>query len=111
MIDQMRAHVADRADAPIHPAAPIERMIDGVIRNIRSNAEEEIPREVFGNWVGAGDGRGQPGGHALTIPAESVGRFLERLGTRNALRPVTERPVGPNMHLADFANGAGLDVL
>ena len=45
MIDQVRAHVAERTLAPVHPSAPVMRMIDRVVIDVRRHAEEEIPRE------------------------------------------------------------------
>src|SRR5207245_8923066 len=42
VVNQMSAHVADGADAPIGPAAPIERVIDGVVGNVvRGGAEKK----------------------------------------------------------------------
>ena len=73
----MRAHVSDGANAPIHPAAPVERVVDGVILDVwRRCAQKEIPRERVGNRIIAGHGRSQPLRHASAVPAELVGRFL-----------------------------------
>jgi len=40
MIDQVRAHIAERTLAPVHPSAPVMRMIDGVVLDVRRDAEE-----------------------------------------------------------------------
>ena len=45
MIDQVRAHIAERTLAPVHPSAPVVRMINRVVIDLGCNAEEEIPRE------------------------------------------------------------------
>src|SRR5437899_2166281 len=51
MIDQVRGHVSDRAGAPSHPAAPLERVIARVIRHFGPGAEEEIPVQSLWNWI------------------------------------------------------------
>ena len=41
--EEMRTHIADSTAAPIAPTAPIEGMIDRMVLNDRTDAEEEIP--------------------------------------------------------------------
>src|SRR5437764_12076533 len=111
MVDEVRAHVADGADAPIHPTPPVERMIDGVIGDIRrGSAKKEIPTESARNGIVPGHRGSQALIYTLAVPAEFVGWFLERLGTGNALWPKAERPIGPNVDFANLANRAGPNV-
>src|SRR5262245_29784311 len=49
MIDEVRGHVSYGACSPVEPAAPIEWMIDRVIENFRSGAEEQVPVESCRN--------------------------------------------------------------
>ena len=110
----MRAHVAERALSPIDPAAPVERVIERVILDERRDAEKQIPRQLVGNRIGparAGHRRAEPLHHAAVVPAQlrRIGRQPRR--PRDALRPEAERPIRPDMHLADLAEGAALDVL
>ena len=70
MIDQVRAHVAERALAPVHPAAPVERVIERVIVDRRRDAEEEIPRQLSGIGIVADERGGEPRVDALAVPAE-----------------------------------------
>ena len=86
----MSAHVADRADAPVGPAAPIEGMIDGVIRDLRSDAEEKIPVEAFGHRIITSEGSGQSRVHSVPVPAQGVGGNFQRFGARDALRAYFE---------------------
>ena len=44
----MRAHVADGADAPVGPAAPVERMVDRVVVDLARGPEEQVPGELVG---------------------------------------------------------------
>src|SRR5262245_44253501 len=45
MIDQVRAHIAERASAPVNPAAPVERMIDRMEGDFGRGPEIQIPIE------------------------------------------------------------------
>ncbi len=110
MIDEVCAHIADGADAPIGPAAPVEGMVDGVIADLGSDAKKKIPVEALGHRIVSGEGGGEARVHAGAVPAERVGGNFQRLGTRDALRPEAERTVGPDVDFADFADGAGPDV-
>ena len=112
MVDQVGSHVADRADAPVHPAAPVERMVDGVVLHQRRRAEKQVPRELVGHRVRRSVHRcREPLHHAAEIPAHLVRGRLRRRGTRDALRPVRERTVGPDVDFAHVANRARSDVL
>src|SRR4051812_6685391 len=111
VIDQVRAHVADRADAPVDPAAPVERVIHRVIVDARRDAEEQIPVERRRLRVIPGHRVREPRFDAGAVPAESFRRRRAHFRTRNALRPVTERTIGPDVDLADVADRAGPDVL
>src|SRR5438105_6123768 len=78
MVDEVRAHVADGADAPIHPTPPVERMIDGVIGDIRrGSAKKEIPTESARNGIVPGHRGSQALIYTLAVPAEFVGRSEE----------------------------------
>src|SRR5260370_20116037 len=91
MIDEMRAHIANRADAPIGPAAPVERMIDGVVLHLRRDTEKQIPVEAFGHGIVPSESGGETSVHAGAIPAERIGgELLPRRG-RPALPPRTRR--------------------
>src|SRR5579859_724630 len=109
-VEQVRAHVADRTATPINPAAPVERMIDRVIGDLGSDAEEEIPRESFRYRIISGERCGETLVYAVAVPLKTVGGNGQRFWTRNALWPEAERTIGPYMNFADFADGAGLDV-
>ena len=107
----MRAHVADGADAPIHPASPVKGMVDRVILEIRrGSAKKKIPAQGLRNGIVACHGRGQPQIHPLAVPAKLVRGLLERFGTGNALRPKSKRAVGPNVYLAHLADCAGQNI-
>src|SRR5260370_34187619 len=71
-VQQVRAHIADGADAPIDPAAPIEGMIDGVIVDAGANAEEEIPGERLRNGIIHCHSGGETSVNDSGIPLESV---------------------------------------
>src|SRR5277367_6946899 len=101
MVDQVGAHVTDSADAPVRPAAPVERVVDRVIFDARADAEKKIPRQLVWNRVVACHSSGESGIHARAVPAKSIGWFFERLGARHALRPEAKRAVGPDVDLAD----------
>src|SRR5687768_8908157 len=106
----MRSHVAERTLAPVDPAAPVEGVIDRVILDLGSDAEEQVPVEAIGyRPLIALHRRGDPRRHRAIVPASRplIGR---RGRPRHALRPEAERPVGPDVHLVDLANRAALDV-
>jgi len=44
VIDQVGAHVAERALAPVHPAAPIARMVNRVVLDLWGDPKEQILR-------------------------------------------------------------------
>ncbi len=111
MIDQVRAHVADGADAPVHPAAPVERVIDRVIFDALRDAEEEIPVERSRLRIVAGHRRREPRFDARTVPGEAIRRRRPHFRTRKALRPVAERTIRPDVDFADVADRAGHHVL
>src|SRR5256885_11779501 len=111
VIDQMRAHVSDGADAPVYPAAPVKRVIDGVVFDLRTHAKEKIPIKLIGNREIASHGGGEACVDAIAIPAKGVRRSFERLRTRHTLGPKAQRAVGPDMHFATITDGAGLDLL
>src|SRR6185295_20274868 len=90
-VHQVRAHVADRAAAPVDPAAPVERVIDGVILDIRRGTEKQIPREPLGLRITAGHRVGETRFETRTVPAEPALRRRPWLRPRDALRPVPER--------------------
>ena len=119
MIDEVRAHVAERALAPVDPAAPVERVIDRVIVDRRRDAQEEIPRLLIDRLelgflepradarvdLAAAPSRGGAGSDGF------LQALRERRRSRHALRPVTERPVGPDVNLAHLTDRTGRDVL
>ena len=109
-IDEMRAHVADGAHAPIGPAAPVERVVDRVIVDLAGTAEEQVPGELVGRWIGA-EGSRLAFHHAVHVPGQALCVAGQWSRARNALRPVGQRAVGPDVHFGDRADGAGLDVL
>ena len=47
MVDEMRAHVAERALTPVDPATPIERMVERVVLDVGRRAEEQIPVQAL----------------------------------------------------------------
>src|SRR5439155_1672698 len=102
------AHVPDRANAPIHPAAPVEGMVDGVVVDVRRSAQKKIPRERVRSGEAASHGRGEARIKAGLVPAKSIGRDLERLRAGHALRP--DGAVGPDVDFAHVADSAGPDV-
>ena len=112
MVDEVRAHVAKRALAPIHPAAPVERVIDRVVVDFRRAAEEQVPIEIGWLRIVADERRGEALLDVAAVPAERPFRVvLERRRARNALRPVAERPVGPDVDLAHFTDRAAVNQL
>ena len=99
---EQRAHgvaadVAQGAGAKIEPAPPHERLIH------RAAAELAF---LVGAQVGPLGRRPQPG-----VPIQAGGHRLGAGRPRAALRPPESlgnaRPIGPNVHLVDVANGAG----
>ena len=109
MVDQVRAHVAQGADAEVEPAAPVERVIDRVPGNVlRDRAEVEVPAEPFRGRVVAPQPEGGRVGDGPPVPRGR--RARAGLGRRHrpgdALGP--DRPVGPDVDLAHVAQGAGL---
>src|SRR3974390_1555680 len=82
-------------------------MVDGMILNLRPDAEEQIPRERLGNGiVTAGHRRGQTRINAGLIPLQGVKRLDRRLGPRNTLRPIANGAVGPDVDFANLSNSA-----
>ena len=81
MIDEVRAHVAERALAPVHPAAPVERVIDRVVVDLRRDAEEQIPRQLVGHRVVADQRRGEPRVDVRAVPRESPSPDPGRAGS------------------------------
>ena len=109
-VEKMRAHVANRAAAPVDPAAPIKRMIDRMVGNFGAHAEEKIPRQRIGNGIAAREGCSESFIYAIAVPLEAVGGNAERFRARNALRPEAEWTICPDVNFADFADGAGLNI-
>src|SRR6266404_3531475 len=107
----MSAHVADSADAPIGPAAPVEGVVDGVVVHVSSgSAKEKIPREAARNGIVAAKRGGQARVDVAAAPFKRFGAGLQRLGTRDALRPKAERAIRPDVDFAHVADGAGPNV-
>src|SRR5260370_17818044 len=96
MIDEMRAHIANRADAPIGPAAPVEGMIDGVVLHLRRDTEKQIPVEAFGHGIVPGESGGATSVHAGAIPAERIGAGFPLARGRAA--PCPPPPRAPRSH-------------
>src|SRR6202042_3259212 len=90
--------------------APVEGVVDGVILDVRADAEKKIPRQFVWDREIASHCGSESGVDALAAPAKSIGGFFRGVGARNALRPEAERAVGPDMDFAHFADGAGLNV-
>ena len=86
LVDEVRTHVADGADTEVHPAAPREWMIGGIVRHEGRGTDEEVPV--------------QPVGHR---------RCDGWRRARDALRPVAVRAVRPDVHLADRPEHAARD--
>jgi hypothetical protein len=42
MIHQVRGHIAQRAGSPVDPAAPVERVVDQMVVDLRRRPEVEI---------------------------------------------------------------------
>src|SRR3954454_11880566 len=112
MIDEVRAHVAERALTPVDPPAPAARVIDRVIVDRRSDAKEQVPGHAVGHRVLAGERGGKSCFDAGAVPRQRPLRVLrrERRWTRDSLRPVSEGTVRPDVHLTDVANRAAGDV-
>ena len=113
MIDQMRAHVAERADTEVDPAAPVERVIDRVIRDIfRDRSDVEIPVQSRRHRIGAERRREQlvHVAKAEWIPewARRSGRRRRAGGPRNSLRPVHHRAIRPDVNLPHGPDDSGL---
>src|SRR6202162_4606511 len=114
MIEQMRAHVAERADAEVGPAAPVEWVIDRMIGDrFRHRPDVQIPVQSWRRWVGSKRGCQQL---IHVTEAEWIsewawwrsGRRRAR-GSRNSLRPIHDRTIGPDMNFPHRANNAGLN--
>src|SRR6516165_11268145 len=102
----MRAHIADGAATPIDPTAPIEGMVDGVIRDGGADTQKEIPRESLGNGIVASHSRGETGIDTGLVPLQSF-EFGggSGFGAGDALRPETDGAIRPDVNFADFADG------
>ena len=111
MVNEMRPHVSYGADAPVGPAAPVEGVIDGVVFDGRRRTEKQVPGERVRHRIGPRHGVGQTRHDGRHVPEQFVRTGLHRLRPRNALRPVGERPVCPDTHLAHFAYSAGPHIL
>ena len=105
-VDQVRAHVAERALAPVHPAAPVERVVNRVVRHLGRDAEKQIPRQALGHGVRPVHRRRDALGQAAVVPADASRIPRQRRRPRDPLRPEPERPVRPHVHFADLADGA-----
>ena len=68
----MRAHVADGADSPVDPSAPVERVINGVVLDEGCHAQKQIPGEALGLRIVAGHRVRQPRVDARDIPVQRV---------------------------------------
>jgi hypothetical protein len=86
-------------------------MVDGVIFHARADAEKEIPGKFVRNRKIASHCSGETSIYTLAVPAKSICGFLERFGTWDALRPETERTVGPDVDFADLPDCSCLNVL
>src|ERR1051325_1400251 len=85
-------------------------MIDGVVRNFGTDAEEEIPGERIRDRIVSGERRSEALVYAIAVPLEAFRGNSERRRPRNALRPEAKRTVGPNVNFADFTDSARLNV-
>src|SRR2546429_7899302 len=107
----MSAHVADGADAPICPAAPIEGVIDGMVVHVGGgSAKKKIPGEAARNGVVAAKGGGQARVDVAAAPLKRFGAVLQRRGARDALRPKAEWAIRPDVDFAHVADGASPNV-
>src|SRR5260370_7280775 len=87
-------------------------MVDGVVIHVRgSSTKKKIPCEPVRNGEFAGEGGGKPGIDVATAPFKRFRPRLQRLRPRYALRPKTEWPVRPNVHLTPLATSAAPHVL
>src|SRR6185295_8796865 len=77
----------------------------------RRDAEEEIPVERRRLRETAGHRVREPRLDAGAVPLEAAVRRGADFRTRDALRPVAERAVGPDVNLADVADRARPHVL
>src|SRR6266478_1166480 len=112
VVDQVSTHIADGADAPIGPAAPIEGVIDGVVVHVGSAGTlKKIPGEATGDGVIAAEGCGKARVNVAAAPFERFGPGLQRGRARDALRPIAEGAIGPDVDLAHIANRVGPDIL
>src|SRR5207247_5566457 len=108
---QTGSHTADRAGSPIGPAAPVERVIDGVIVHVGGgSALEKVPCEATRNRVVATKRRGQARVDVAATPFKRFGAGLQRLRTRDTLRPKTERAIRPDVDFTNVADRAGPEV-
>src|SRR3954470_7891160 len=104
----MGAHVSERADAKRQPAAPVEWMVDRMIRDILGDwSQVQIPVQSRRHWITA-----ERRCEQLVDVAEAEWisewtgwrRGRRRPGRRRyTLRPIDDRPVGPDVNLAHRA--------
>src|SRR6266446_1420731 len=86
-------------------------MVDGVVVHVGGgSAEKKIPCEAAGNRVVAAKGSGQARVDVAAAPFKRLGAGLQRLRTRDTLRPKAERAIRPDVHFANVADGAGPNV-
>ncbi len=116
MVDEVRAHIAQRAAAKSQPTAPIERVIHRMIGDILCDRPQvQVPVKSRGRCAAAAHGGRE---HILQIAirpriAETARCFDRRHAgrPRQPLRPIDDGPVGPHVHLVHRADDAGADPL
>src|SRR4051812_44374334 len=116
MIDEVRAHVAERADAEGQPSSPVEWMVDRMIRNVLGDRSQvKIPVQSGWNRIRAERRRQQL---IDVAEAEWISKWARRRRRRrraawswNALGPIHNWTVGPDVHLAHRPEDAGLNPL
>ena len=67
-VDRVAGHVAEGAGAEVEPAAPVERLVIGVVRPVVGRAEELVPADVVGD---PGVSLGRP------MPCGQIGRLVQ----------------------------------
>src|SRR5690554_632765 len=109
MVEQVGAHVAERADTPIDPSAPVEWVINRVVLAEGCGSEEDVPVEICRLGKAAAQGGGKAFAHARLVPGHAGGELVGGSGPRDALRP--DGAVGPDVDFVNGAKNAGADPL
>src|SRR5215212_6735048 len=116
MIDQMRAHVSERADAKRKPTTPVERVVDRMVRNVFGDGTDvQIPAESGRHGIGA-HRRSENRVYLPEAPriSERTRRRRWRRTSRrprDSLWPIHHWPVRPYMHLVNRPNNPRLHPL